>query len=90
MANDLCHSRECEPLYRSKEQRAAVIDQIHEEFQKVAAERPFAELRFTSAEEQQLYFEQLCAMDEEAFQKLWENSEVYTRLKKIQERLLEG
>lgn len=45
------------------------------------------ELRCTTAEERQRYFEQLCTMDEAAFQELWENSEVYAKLKKLQERM---
>jgi len=45
------------------------------------------ELRCTTAEERQRYFEQLCAMDEAAFQELWKNSEVYAKLQKFQERL---
>lgn len=47
------------------------------------------ELRCTTAEERQRYFEQLCAMDEAAFLELWENSEVYAKLQKFQERLRE-
>ena len=39
-----------------------------------------------TAEERQRYFEQLCAMDEQEFQKLWENSEVRTKLQKLSER----
>lgn len=47
------------------------------------------ELRCTTAEERQRYFEQLCAMDEAAFQELWEKSEIYAKLQKFQERLQE-
>ena len=52
--------------------RAAVIAQIHEEFREMAAAKPLAELRCTTAEERQRYFKQLCAMDKEAFQELCE------------------
>ena len=44
------------------------------------------ELTGTTAEERQRYFEQLCAMDEQEFQKLWENSEVRAKLQKLSER----
>ena len=40
-----------------------------------------------TAEELQLYFEQLCALPDEVLQNLWENSEVRDRLQKISERL---
>ncbi len=37
-----------------------------------------------TAEERQRYFEELCAMDEQEFQKLWESSDVYAKLKQHQ------
>ena len=40
-----------------------------------------------TAEELQQYFEQLCAMDEKELRELWENSEVYAKLKKIKDNL---
>lgn len=36
-----------------------------------------------TAEERQKYLERLCAMDEQEFQKLWENSEVRAKLQKL-------
>lgn len=44
------------------------------------------ELRCMSAEELQRYFEQLCEMDEQEFQELWENSKVRTELKELAKR----
>ncbi len=40
-----------------------------------------------TAEERQRYFERLCAMDEQEFQKLWESSDVYAKLKQQQAKI---
>lgn len=40
-----------------------------------------------SAKDLQQYFEQLCEMDEQEFQELWENSEVCSKLRELADRL---
>ena len=39
-----------------------------------------------TAEEKQLYFEQLCQLDEAVLRELFENSDFYAKLKKLSER----
>ena len=43
-----------------------------------------------TAQEKQQYFEKLCALDEQEFQQLWENSEVRAKLQKLSERFVEN
>ena len=45
------------------------------------------ELNYKTAEELQRRFEQLCAMDELEFQKLWEDSEMHEKIEKFLKEL---